>query len=206
MFANQYKNRRVFITGHTGFKGTWLTTWLLELGAEVAGFSLDIPTEPSGFTSLGLQGRITHYQGDVCDGKAVNDAMQEFAPDVVFHLAAQALVRPSYQEPEKTFVTNAIGTLHVLEAVRAQKSVQAVICITSDKCYRNDEWVWGYKETDHLGGEDPYSASKACAEIIAQSYFKSFLSGVIAFLASPSGVPNVFSATLFRSFPNCAFA
>ena len=206
MFANQYKNRRVFITGHTGFKGTWLTTWLLELGAEVAGFSLDIPTEPSGFTSLGLQGRITHYQGDVCDGKAVNDAMQEFAPDVVFHLAAQALVRPSYQEPEKTFVTNAIGTLHVLEAVRAQKSVQAVICITSDKCYRNDEWVWGYKETDHLGGEDPYSASKACAEIIAQSYFKSFLSGVKKATVRAGNVIGGGDWAVDRIVPDCAKA
>ncbi len=177
MFANQYTSRRVFITGHTGFKGTWLTTWLLELGAEVTGFSLDIPTSPSAFEELGLAKRITHITGDVRDREAVKRAVAACKPHIVFHMAAQALVRRSYEDPAQTFETNAIGTLNVLEAVRAVPEVEAVVCITSDKCYRNDEWVWGYRETDPLGGADPYSASKACAEIIAHSYFRSYFSG-----------------------------
>ena len=174
MFANVYKNRRVLITGHTGFKGTWLTAWLLSLGAKVAGFAVDIPSTPSAFTSLGLQSKITHTQADIRDSAAILRAVQEFKPHIIFHMAAQALVRPSYEDPGYTFETNAMGTLHLLEAVRQTPGVEAVVCITSDKCYRNDEWVWGYRERDHLGGEDPYSASKACAEIIAHSYFKSF--------------------------------
>lgn len=174
MFANVYKNRRVLITGHTGFKGTWLTAWLLSLGAKVAGFAVDIPSTPSAFTSLGLQNKITHTQADIRDSAAILRAVQEFKPHIIFHMAAQALVRPSYEDPGYTFETNAMGTLHLLEAVRQTPGVEAVVCITSDKCYRNDEWVWGYRERDHLGGEDPYSASKACAEIIAHSYFKSF--------------------------------
>ncbi len=174
LFGDLYRGRRVFITGHTGFKGFWLTTWLLHLGAELAGYSLDVPTKPSGFEALGLAGRIRHIQGDVRDAQTLAQSIQDFQPDIVFHMAAQALVRPSYEEPAATFAANAFGTLNLLEAVRAASRVQALVLITSDKCYRNDEWVWGYRESDHLGGADPYSASKACAEIIAHSYFASF--------------------------------
>lgn len=174
MFLNVYKGRRVFLTGHTGFKGSWLTAWLTGLGAEVAGFSDAVPTRPSNFEALRLAERICDLRGDIRDGNAVKTAMRNFQPEIVFHLAAQALVRESYREPVRTFETNALGTLNVLEAVRGTPSVRAVVCITSDKCYRNDEWVWGYREGDHLGGEDPYSASKGCAEIIAHSYFRSF--------------------------------
>ena len=174
MFNNIYKGRRVLITGHTGFKGSWLTAWLLSLGAEVAGLALPPPSEPSNFAVLGLEKRISHSVGDVRDLAVVAEAVQAFQPEIIFHLAAQALVRKSYDAPLDTFDTNVRGTMHVLEAARRTPSVKTVVCITSDKCYRNDEWVWGYRETDHLGGEDPYSASKACAEIVAHSYFKSF--------------------------------
>jgi CDP-glucose 4,6-dehydratase len=174
MFANVYKGKRIFVTGHTGFKGSWLTVWLESLGAKVAGFADQVPTSPSHFMATGLAGRIRDIRGDVRDRGALLAAMRDFAPDMVFHLAAQALVRASYEEPALTFETNAMGTLNILEAVRNTPSVKAVVCITSDKCYRNDEWVWGYREGDHLGGEDPYSASKGCAEIIAHAYFKSF--------------------------------
>ena len=174
MFANLYAGCRVFITGHTGFKGSWLTAWLLELGAEVAGYALDAPSNPSCFEATGLGKRIRHIHGDVRDREGLATAMTGFAPEIVFHMAAQALVRPSYEDPAATFETNAIGTLNLFEAVRRTPQARAVVCITSDKCYRNDEWVWGYRESDHLGGEDPYSASKACAEIIARSYFSSF--------------------------------
>ncbi len=174
MFADAYRNKRVFVTGHTGFKGSWLTSWLLELGAEVAGYSVGLPSDPCAFSVLGLEKKIRHTVGDVRDAAALAKAVSGFKPQVIFHMAAQALVRPSYEDPAGTFATNAIGTLNLLEAVRRTPGVEAVVCITSDKCYRNDEWVWGYRETDHLGGEDPYSASKACAEIIAHSYFKSF--------------------------------
>lgn len=174
MFAQQYASRRVFITGHTGFKGSWLAAWLLELGAVVAGYSLEPPSEPSGFDSLGLKERLLHTHGDVRDREQLARSLASFRPDIVFHLAAQALVRPSYENPALTFESNAMGTLNLLEAVRLTPGVRAVVCITSDKCYRNNEWIWGYRETDRLGGEDPYSASKACAEIIAHAYFASF--------------------------------
>ena len=174
MFGHIYEGRRVFVTGHTGFKGSWLTAWLLQMGAEVAGFSDAVPTGPSHFDVIGLGGRIRDCRGDVRDRKALVEAMREFKPEIVFHLAAQALVRASYDNPADTIEVNAMGTLNVLEAVRVTPSVEAVVSITSDKAYRNDEWVWGYRETDHLGGYDPYSASKGCAEIIAHSYFKSF--------------------------------
>ncbi len=174
MFDNIYQGRRVFITGHTGFKGSWLTAWLLSLGAKVAGFALPPPSEPSNFAVLDLAGRMSHREGDVRELSAVQKAVADFQPEIIFHLAAQALVRKSYSQPLETFDTNIRGTMHVLEAARATPSVKAVVSITSDKCYRNDEWVWGYRESDHLGGEDPYSASKACAEIVAHSYFKSF--------------------------------
>jgi len=174
MFSNTYKDKRVFVTGHTGFKGSWLTAWLVSLGAQVAGFADRVPTEPSNYTVLRLTDRVCDMRGDVRDRSAIFTAIRDFAPDMVFHLAAQALVRASYQEPAFTFETNVMGTMNVLEAARHAPSVKAVVCITSDKCYRNDEWIWGYREQDHLGGEDPYSASKACAELVAHAYSKSF--------------------------------
>lgn len=175
MFKGVYSGKKVLVTGHTGFKGSWLSAWLLALGADVAGFSLSVPTEPSNFDILGLRPRIKHYEGDIRDREAITEAVREFSPDVVFHLAAQALVRRSYTHPAITMETNVMGTVNVLEAVQVSPSVRSLVCITSDKCYRNDEWVWGYRETDHLGGDDPYSASKACAEIVAHSYFCSGL-------------------------------
>ena len=174
MFENIYEGKRVLITGHTGFKGTWLCTWLLDLGATVAGYSVDIPTEPSHFGALGLSSQIEHFQGDVRNKSSLDEAMNQFRPDIVFHLAAQSLVRKSYENPVLTFETNSMGTLNFLDCLRNQPSVIATILITSDKCYENVEWLWGYRENDSLGGKDPYSASKACAEIISRVYMESF--------------------------------
>ena len=174
MFSNAYKGRRVLITGHTGFKGSWLSSWLLHMGAEVGGLSIDIPSTPSNFAILGLEKRMRHYVGDVRDYRRVLEVMQDFRPEIVFHLAAQALVRRSYADPVTTFTTNAVGSLNVLECIRHCPEVRAAVMITSDKCYRNVEWIWGYRENDMLGGEDPYSASKGCAELIAFSYMNSY--------------------------------
>jgi len=174
MFGDIYRGRRVLVTGHTGFKGSWLVAWLLELGAEVAGYSDGVPTEPSHFVAASLERRITHLLGDVRDRGRLASAFDSFRPECVFHLAAQALVRRSYAEPALTFETNALGTLNVLECVRQRPSVRALVLITSDKAYRNVEWVWGYRETDALGGDDPYSGSKAAAEMVAHAYSRSF--------------------------------
>ncbi|MBC8282277.1 MAG: GDP-mannose 4,6-dehydratase, partial [Nitrospinae bacterium] len=144
MFENIYKGKRVLITGHTGFKGSWLCAWLLDLGATVAGYSVDIPTEPSHFEALGLVDRIEHYQGDVRDKKSLKEAMNRFQPEIVFHLAAQSLVRKSYENPVLTFETNSMGTLNLLDCLRDQPSVITTVIITSDKCYENVEWLWGY--------------------------------------------------------------
>ena len=169
-----FHNKTALITGHTGFKGSWLCAWLLDLGATVAGFSVDIPTEPSHFEALGLSAQIEHFQGDVRNKSSLDEAMNQFRPDIVFHLAAQSLVRKSYENPVLTFETNSMGTLNFLDCLRNQPSVIATILITSDKCYENVEWLWGYRENDSLGGKDPYSASKACAEIISRVYMESF--------------------------------
>jgi CDP-glucose 4,6-dehydratase len=174
MFGNIYRGRRVLVTGHTGFKGSWLVAWLLQLGAEVAGYSDGVPTAPSHFAAAGLQPRITHFFGDVRDRARLEATFDEFRPECVFHLAAQALVRRSYAEPALTFETNALGTMNLLECARRRSFVRAIVLITSDKAYRNVEWVWGYRETDALGGDDPYSGSKAAAEMIANAYARSF--------------------------------
>ncbi|MDR2573074.1 MAG: CDP-glucose 4,6-dehydratase [Desulfovibrio sp.] len=174
MFANAYQGRRVFVTGHTGFKGSWLAAWLVRLGATVGGYADNIPTNPSHFSAMRLNEHMEDMRGDIRDRQALVKAIHDFKPDMIFHLAAQALVRKSYASPAETFETNMTGALNVLEAVRTCSSLGVLVLITSDKCYRNDEWVWGYRETDSLGGADPYSASKACAEIIAHSYFRSF--------------------------------
>ena len=174
MFENIYKGKRILITGHTGFKGSWLCAWLLDLGANVAGYSIDLPTEPSHFEALGLSNRIEHFQGDVRDKSSLQKVMSQFCPDIIFHLAAQSLVRKSYENPLLTFETNSLGTLNLLDCLHDQPSIIAVVIITSDKCYENVEWLWGYRENDRLGGKDPYSASKACAEIISKVYMESF--------------------------------
>jgi len=167
-------NRRVFVTGHTGFKGGWLSLWLSVLGANVRGYALDPDTEPNLFSAASVGRSIEDLRGDIRDASKLEAALTTFAPEVVFHLAAQPLVRRSYLKPLETYSTNVMGTAHVLEAARKAPSVRAIVCVTSDKCYQNREWVWPYRETDHLGGYDPYSSSKACAEIIAAAYRSSF--------------------------------
>lgn len=177
MFDNVYHGRKVLITGHTGFKGSWLAHWLLELGAEVAGYSLYLPSSPCNFEVLGLEKRLKHYIGDIRNSDSVLDVFNDFKPEIVFHLAAQAIVRTSYDDPKTTFDTNVGGTVNLLDAVRKTSSVRTAVFITSDKCYENVEWEFGYRENDRLGGKDPYSASKACAEVAISSYARSFLNG-----------------------------
>ncbi len=174
MFANTYHGKRVFITGHTGFKGSWLTAWLLNLGAQVIGVSRDVPTQPAMFEELALAGRIKHIQADIRDLAAMRDLIAAEQPDFVFHLAAQAIVSTSYSDPVETISSNVIGTMNVLEALRSLEHPCVAIMITSDKCYDNVETVWGYRETDALGGKDVYSGSKGAAELIIKSYLHSF--------------------------------
>jgi len=172
MFNNIYKNKKVLITGHSGFKGSWLALWLTQLGANVCGYSLSAPTEPNHFGHLYLD--IRSEIGDILDRDRLENVFTDFQPEIVFHMAAQPLVRLSYREPRETFETNILGTVNVLEACRKTASVKAIINVTSDKCYDNKEWIWGYRENDAMGGHDPYSASKGCAELIASSYRASF--------------------------------
>ena len=174
MFWNFYQGKRVVISGHTGFKGSWLTTWLLKLGAHVTGFSDCVPTSPSLFDASGLGDRIDHQTGDIRDLPRLRQALLDAKPDFVFHLAAQAIVSSSYAQPIDTITTNVVGTANVLEALRGIAHPCVAVVITSDKCYENVEWPWGYKETDHLGGKDIYSGSKGAAEVIFHSYFHSF--------------------------------
>ncbi len=173
-FGNIYKNKNVLITGHTGFKGSWLALWLSRLGANVTGISLAPETNPNHFKLLNID--ITNYETDIRNLNKISEIFNKNKPEIVFHLAAQALVRRSYREPVQTFEANVLGAANILEACRLTPSVKAIVVITSDKCYENKEWPWGYRETDQLGGHDPYSASKACTEIVAASYMKSFLS------------------------------
>jgi CDP-glucose 4,6-dehydratase len=171
---DKFRGRRVFITGHTGFKGSWLAFLLHEAGAEVMGFALPPATTINHFDLLGLDKKIAHIVGDVRDASLIAKTLYKFQPEFVFHLAAQALVRPSYDDPCTTFSTNVIGSVNLLDAVRQCDSVRSLVYITSDKCYENVEWIWGYRENDQLGGRDPYSASKAAAEIVFSSYARSF--------------------------------
>ncbi|MBN2453533.1 MAG: CDP-glucose 4,6-dehydratase [Candidatus Omnitrophica bacterium] len=177
MFGGVYKNRRVMVTGHTGFKGSWLCLWLLKLGAKVAGYSIDVPTSPSNFEILGLKDRIKHVNGDIGDIGSLRKAIRDFSPDIIFHLAAQSLARYSYDVPLETFHTNMGGTVNLLECLRSSGSVKAAVIVTSDKCYQNFELERGYREDDVLGGEDPYSSSKACAELATRTYMKAFFTG-----------------------------
>ncbi len=169
------KGKRVFVTGHTGFKGSWLSIWLHRLGAQVAGYSLPPPTTPSNFVAAGVRELLArHCDGDVRDGAKLREQVATFDPDIVFHLAAQPLVRLSYATPRDTFDVNVMGTASVLDAVLARKKPCVVVIITSDKCYENCEHVWGYRESDPMGGHDPYSASKGAAELLVSSYRRSF--------------------------------
>jgi CDP-glucose 4,6-dehydratase len=176
----------VLVTGHTGFKGSWLSIWLRELGARVTGYSVDVPTSPSNFRASRLDQRIEDRRGDVRNLDALCATMAQCRPQIVFHLAAQPIVRQSYALPVETFETNALGTVNVLEAIRRTLSVRAAVMVTTDKVYENREWVWGYRETDALGGHDPYSASKAMAELAVLSYRRAFF--------TPHGGPAVASA------------
>jgi CDP-glucose 4,6-dehydratase len=176
LFGSAYRGARVLVTGHTGFKGAWLSEWLLSLGAQVTGYSLppEGPEKPL-CSILELEKRCQHVEGDVRDAAHLRKVVREAAPDFVFHLAAQALVRTSYEQPTETYETNVMGTVHLLEALRQEKKPCTVLVVTSDKCYENREWVHGYRETDALGGHDPYSSSKAAAELVAASWRNSFL-------------------------------
>ncbi len=169
-----WKGKRVFVTGHTGFKGSWLSQWLIDMGANVKGYSLKPPTDPSLFDVLDLDSMMESQIGDIRERDALSTSLKEFQADIVFHLAAQPLVRESYQLPVETFETNVIGTINLLEAVRNCNTVRAVVAITTDKCYENKEWIWGYRECEAMGGYDPYSASKGCAELAIASYRRSF--------------------------------
>lgn len=169
-----WRGKRVFVTGHTGFKGSWLCIWLHELGAVVQGYSLAVPTSPSLFKEVRLEDKILSEEGDVRDIASLTDCMQKFKPEIVLHLAAQSLVRRSYIDPVETYATNVMGTVSLFEAVRQVDSVRAVLNVTSDKCYENREWLWGYRENEAMGGFDPYSSSKGCSELITASYRQSF--------------------------------
>lgn len=206
---DEFAGRRVFLTGHTGFKGSWLAFILAEVGAEVMGYALPPVGSPSHFELLQLRRRIKHVEGDIRDRAALTSAMIGFKPEFVLHLAAQALVNASYADPVTTFDTNVMGSVHVLEAVRQTESVRSFVYITSDKCYENLEWVWGYRETDRLGGRDPYSASKAAAEIVFSAYARSYLSNRSDLGAATTRAGNVIGGgdwAIDRIVPDCVRA
>lgn len=174
--TDHYQGKSVLVTGHTGFKGSWLCAWLKMLGASVTGLSLDPSDErPNLFNAATISSGMTSCIGNICDADIVHQAFQTSRPSIVFHLAAQSLVRPSYLDPANTYATNVLGTVNVLEAARACPDVKTILVITTDKCYENKEWLWAYRENDRLGGKDPYSASKACAELVVKSYQESLL-------------------------------
>jgi CDP-glucose 4,6-dehydratase len=170
-----WQGKRVFLTGHSGFKGAWLTLWLHHLGATVKGFSLEPPTTPSLFVVANISRIIDSVVGDIRDAQSITTHMREFNPDVLIHMAAQPLVRHSYTDPVTTYSTNVMGTVHVLEAARLCPNLRAIVNVTTDKCYENREWEWGYRENEPMGGHDPYSNSKGCAELVSAAYRNSFL-------------------------------
>jgi CDP-glucose 4,6-dehydratase len=203
--VKSFKGKKVFITGHTGFKGSWLAFLLHEMGAKVCGYALRSDPQ-SHFEMLKLGTKIKHIEGDIRDGARLSNVMNDFQPEYVFHLAAQALVRPSYQDPVATFSTNVLGSVNLLDAVRVCDSVRSLIYVTSDKCYENIEWVWGYRETDQLGGRDPYSASKAAAELAFSSYARSFFAQRPALGAASARAGNVIGGgdwAIDRIIPDC---
>lgn len=200
------RGRRVFITGHTGFKGSWLAFILHEAGAKIRGFALPPATTVNHFDLIGLSDKVEHIVGDIRDAQHLSRALTEFQPEIVFHLAAQALVRPSYEDPTATFSTNVMGSVHLLDAVRQCPSVRALVYITSDKCYENVEWVWGYRETDQVGGRDPYSASKGAAELVFSSYQRSFFERNFQLGAASARAGNVIGGgdwAVDRIIPDC---
>ena len=190
-FWNCYKGKKVLVTGHTGFKGSWLAIWLKQLGAEVYGYALEPYSEMDNFVTCGLESEIHHQIGDVRDSSKLLAYFNEVQPDIAFHLAAQPLVLLSYADPVGTFETNLMGTVNFFEAVRKTPSVKVAINVTSDKCYDNNEWVWGYRENDPMGGKDPYSASKGCSELITTSYLHSFFKNDGACLVASARAGNV---------------
>lgn len=183
-FNNCFANKRVLITGHTGFKGSWLAIWLQQLGARVYGYALEPATADDNFVRCNLAGYMHHITGDVNDRVALQKVFEEVKPDIAFHLAAQPLVLLSYNDPVTTFGTNIMGVVHFLDAVKKTPSVKVAVNITSDKCYANNEWTWGYRENDAMGGKDPYSASKGCAELVTASYTHSFFRESACLVAS----------------------
>ncbi len=204
-FNGIFQNLTVLVTGHTGFKGAWLTLWLEQLGARVIGYSLDPPTTPSLFDSTNLASRMISIKGDIRDKEKLAEVFSEHQPQLVFHLAAQALVYHSYQQPAETFEVNAQGTVNILEAARLCSEVKALIMVTTDKCYDNREWIWGYRETDHLGGNDPYSASKGMAELAIHSYRYAFFREKGPYVASVRA-GNVIGGgdfSAYRIIPDC---
>ena len=174
MTPSFWRGKRVFVTGHTGFKGSWLSLWLQQVGAQVTGYALQPPTHPSLFEVAQVAQGMISIIGDIRDGAMLTNAMRQAAPDIVIHMAAQPLVRRSYVDPVETYSTNVMGTIHLLEAVRQTPSVRAVVNVTTDKCYENKEWAWGYRENEPMGGFDPYSSSKGCAELVTAAYRNSF--------------------------------
>lgn len=209
MGSEFWQGRRVFLTGHTGFKGAWLSLWLQSLGAEVSGYALEPPSVPSLFEEAHVSCGMRSILADVRDGRRLAEELRAAAPEVVFHLAAQPLVRESYREPAETFTVNVMGTVNILEAVRLCPGVRAVVNVTTDKCYENREWVWGYRETDMLGGHDPYSSSKACSELATAAWRHSFFVG-----AASTGVATARSGNVIgggdwgaeRIIPDCVRA
>lgn len=202
---NTYKNKKVFITGHTGFKGSWLALWLTLLGAKVKGYALEPYTDPSNFIAINLDSKVESEIGDILDREKLNKSISYFKPDIIFHLAAQPLVRLSYLEPIKTYETNVIGTLNTLEAARKCSSVKAFVNITTDKCYENIEKNYAYKENDKMGGYDMYSSSKGCSEILSASYRNSFLKDE-GFLLATARAGNVIGGgdwSTDRLVPDC---
>ncbi len=201
-----FKDKRVLVTGSTGFKGSWLCTWLVQLGAQVSGFALPPKEDAPLFDQLRLRERIDQHDGDIRDLDTVKGVFDKVQPEVVIHLAAQALVRDSYDDPKTTFDTNVGGATNLLEAVKDSESIKALVFITSDKCYRNKEWIWGYRENDELGGHDPYSGSKAAAELVFSSYQDSFFAHRDDFFAATTRAGNVIGGGDFsanRIVPDC---
>ncbi len=208
-----WKHRKVFITGHTGFKGSWLCLWLDKLGADVTGYALASPTNPNLFSQCRVDKIVKSVISDVRDSRSIHEAMDSAAPEIVIHMAAQPLVLDSYRHPAETYETNIMGAVNLLEAVRDCESVKAVINVTTDKCYENREWVWGYRENEPLGGFDPYSSSKACSELVTKSYRSSFfnpedypLHGVAIATARAGNVIGGGDWTAGRLLPDCVAA
>ena len=213
LFDDLFRKKRILVTGHTGFKGAWLSLWLEKLGADVVGYSLEPPTDPSLFEICELKDHIISVVGDIRNKEDLTTVFEKYAPEFVFHLAAQSLVIPSYANPAETYETNVMGTVNVLDVCRLSPGVKAIVNVTSDKCYENNHWVWGYRESDRLGGYDPYSSSKACAELVSAAFIKSFFNpdafgthGVALASARAGNVIGGGDWAYFRLIPDCIAA